>query len=73
MKNEKKVITDWVIVLSLFVYQTFIKKQLHFKKKYDSREWRKINPNILVIERGSVKDVMSKNDKKAEKHVLTYT
>ena len=52
MKNRKKLVITLigVIVLGivLFVYQTFIKKQLHFKENMTVEINGKFNPAILV-------------------------
>ena len=69
MKNRKKLVITLigVIVLGigLFVYQTFIKKQLHFKENLTVEFNGKFNPNSYIseVEHGSVKDVacQSKN------------
>ena len=63
MKNRKKLVITLigVIVLGigLFVYQTFIKKQLHFKENMTVEINGKFNPNSYIseVEHGSVKDV----------------
>ena len=54
MKNRKKLVITLigVIVLGigLFVYQTFIKKQLHFKENMAVEINGKFNPNSYISE-----------------------
>ena len=79
MKNRKKLVITLigVIVLGigLFVYQTFIKKQLHLTVEING----KFNPNSYIseVEHGSVKDVACQsknlNIKKLGKYEVTYT
>lgn len=83
MKNRKKLVITLigVIVLGigLFVYQTFIKKQLHFKENLTVEINGKFNPNSYIseVEHGSVKDVACQsknlNIKKLGKYEVTYT
>ena len=83
MKNRKKLVITLigVIVLGivLFVYQTFIKKQLHFKENMTVEINGKFNPNSYIseVEHGSVKDVACQsknlNIKKLGKYEVTYT
>ena len=82
MKNRKKLVITLigVIVLGigLFVYQTFIKKQLHFKENLTVEINGKFNPNSYIseVEHGSVKDVACQsknlNIKKLGKYEVTY-
>ena len=83
MKNRKKLVITLigVIVLGigLFVYQTFIKKQLHFKENLTVEINGKFNTNSYIseVEHGSVKDVACQsknlNIKKLGKYEVTYT
>lgn len=83
MKNRKKLVITLigVIVLGigLFVYQTFIKKQLHFKENLTVEINGKFNPNSYIseVEHGNVKDVACQsknlNIKKLGKYEVTYT
>ena len=69
MKSKKRVVIAFVGVVivgvGLFVYQKFIKKQLHFKENLTVEINGKFNPNdyISEVEHGSIKDVtcQSKN------------
>lgn len=83
MKNRKKLVITLigaiVLGIGLFVYQTFIKKQLHFKENLTVEINGKFNPNSYIseVEHGSVKDVACQsknlNIKKLGKYEVTYT
>lgn len=83
MKSKKRVVIAFVGVVivgvGLFVYQKFIKKQLHFKENLTVEINGKFNPNdyISEVEHGSIKDVTCQsknlNIKKLGKYEITYT
>ncbi len=83
MKSKKRVVIAFVgvviIGVGLFVYQKFIKKQLHFKENLTVEINGKFNPNdyISEVEHGSIKDVTCQsknlNIKKLGKYEITYT
>lgn len=83
MKSKKKVVIAFIGVIilgvGLFVYQTFIKKQLHFKENLTVEINGKFNANdyISEVEHGSIKDVTCQsknlNIKKLGKYEITYT
>ena len=83
MKSKKKVVIAFIAVIilgvGLFVYQTFIKKQLHFKENLTVEINGKFNANdyISEVEHGSIKDVTCQsknlNIKKLGKYEITYT
>lgn len=83
MKNKKKVIISFtaviVLVLGVFIYQRFIKKQLHFKEQLTVEINEKFDPMSFIeqVDHGNIKDVTCQsknvNIKKLGQYEITYT
>ena len=83
MKNKKKMIISFtaiiILVLGVFIYQRFIKKQLHFKEQLTVEINEKFDPMSFIeqVDHGNMKDVTCQskniNIKKLGQYEIIYT
>lgn len=83
MKNKKNIIIGTIVIvllaLGLFIYQKFVKQQLHFKDDLTVEINGKFDPlsYISEVENGSIKEVTCQsknlNIKKLGEYEITYT